>query len=84
MIPQLVGQGSGFIISEDGLVLTNDHVAGHPGTELTLSTNDGTLLAAELIGSDKATDIAVLKILNNSQVYRRHPLLNSSTRVLGH
>jgi S1-C subfamily serine protease len=77
MVPQLVGQGSGFIISGDGLVLTNDHVAGHPGTELTLSTNDGRTLAAELIGSDNATDLAVLKIIDGSQA--KLPALQLST-----
>jgi hypothetical protein len=58
-------------------VLTNDHVAGHPGTELTLSTNDGRTLAAELIGSDNATDLAVLKIIDGSQA--KLPALQLST-----
>lgn len=71
------GQGSGFIISNDGLVLTNDHVAGHPGTSLTLVTNDGTELAAELVGSDPATDCAVLQIATPGKA--RLPALQLAT-----
>ena len=53
--------GSGFIISEDGYVLTNHHVIeGSSG--ITVSMYDGTTYDATLIGSDESNDIAVLKI----------------------
>lgn len=55
------GQGSGFFISEDGYVVTNNHVVDK-GTEFTVVMNDGTELDAELIGKDSRTDLAVLKV----------------------
>jgi len=54
--------GSGFIISDDGLVVTNQHVVGKNPTEVTISTTYGNTYVAELIGSDELTDIALLKI----------------------
>lgn len=58
---QVQGLGSGFVISEDGYIVTNDHVAGN-ATEITVSFNDGTTLPATLVGSDEATDLALLKV----------------------
>lgn len=54
--------GSGFIISDDGLVVTNQHVVGNLPSEITISTTYGTSYEAELIGSDELTDLALLKI----------------------
>ncbi len=54
--------GSGFIISDDGLVVTNQHVVGKNPSEITISTTYGKTYIAELIGSDELTDIALLKI----------------------
>jgi len=54
--------GSGFIISDDGLVVTNQHVVGNNPSEITISTTYGTRYEAELIGSDELTDIALLRI----------------------
>jgi serine protease Do len=54
--------GSGFIISDDGLVVTNQHVVGNNPTEIMISTMQGSTYEAELIGSDELTDIALLKI----------------------
>jgi len=59
--PKTMGQGSGFIISEDGYVVTNNHVAGE-ADKITVRTKDGTEYDAELIGSDPKTDLALLKI----------------------
>ncbi len=53
--------GSGFVISPDGYIVTNQHVAGN-ATRVTVSLTDGQTLDAELIGADKATDLALLKI----------------------
>jgi len=55
------GLGSGFIISSDGYIVTNDHVAGN-ATEITVTTTNGDRLKAELVGSDPFTDIALLKV----------------------
>jgi serine protease Do len=54
--------GSGFIISEDGLVVTNQHVVGKNPTEIMVSTIDGTSYRARLIGTDELTDIALVRI----------------------
>ena len=53
--------GSGFIISEDGYILTNHHVIEGSDT-ITVSFYDGTSKEAKLIGYDAANDIAVLKV----------------------
>ena len=53
--------GSGFVIDPSGIVITNDHViAGADQINVTL--NDGTRLKAKIVGIDKKTDLAVLKI----------------------
>lgn len=55
------GFGSGFIISEDGYIVTNTHVVEN-ATEIRVSMQDRSSYRAELIGSDKRSDIALLKI----------------------
>jgi serine protease Do len=53
--------GSGFIISSDGYVVTNNHVVEH-ASDVTLTLDDGRTVAAKVVGSDKKTDLALLKI----------------------
>jgi serine protease Do len=55
------GQSSGFIISSDGYILTNNHVVGDTD-EITVVLTDGRKLDAEIIGADPTTDIAVIKV----------------------
>ncbi|MBN2211699.1 MAG: DegQ family serine endoprotease [Sedimentisphaerales bacterium] len=55
------GQGSGFIIASDGLILTNHHVVGK-ADEIEVKLKDGRTFDAELIGSDEKTDVAVIRI----------------------
>ncbi len=55
--------GSGFFISKDGLVVTNNHVVDG-ATEIQLVMTDGTELDAELIGADPETDLAVVKVID--------------------
>lgn len=59
--PRPVAQGSGFFISEDGYLVTNNHVVSE-GSDFTVVTNDGKELDAKLIGTDPRTDLAVLKV----------------------
>src|SRR4051794_28776360 len=53
--------GSGFLISSDGYIISNHHVT-EGASELLVTLDDGTVLKAELKGSDPSTDIAVLKV----------------------
>ena len=55
------GQGSGFIISADGLILTNAHVV-REAKEVTVKLSDWREFSAKVLGADPATDIAVLRI----------------------
>lgn len=63
---QQVGVGSGVIISEDGYIVTNHHVVqvqrGRAADEIRVRLSDGVEYVATLVGSDKKTDVAILKI----------------------
>jgi putative serine protease PepD len=57
------GSGSGIILKDDGTILTNNHVvslAGNGGS-ITVNFNDGTTAKATVVGTDKVTDLAVIK-----------------------
>ena len=58
---QMVSTGSGFIISEDGYVVTNYHVA-ESAEELTVTTYMGDEYVAQLVGYDELNDVALLKV----------------------
>ena len=60
-----VGFGSGVIISSDGYIITNNHVISG-FDEIEVTTNDDQVFKAKLIGSDEATDVALLKIEGNN------------------
>ena len=55
-----MAQGSGFFISGDGYIVTNNHVVDH-ATEVTITTSDGKSMPAKVIGADSKTDLALLK-----------------------
>ena len=57
-----IGGGSGFIISSDGLILTNKHVASDKKASYTVLTNDGKKYDAEILAQDSVMDLAVVKI----------------------
>jgi serine protease Do len=59
--PPARGEGSGFIVSADGYILTNAHVVDG-ASEVTVRLTDRREFTAKVIGSDKRTDISVLKI----------------------
>lgn len=59
---QEVGGGSGFIVSEDGLILTNKHVVLDKTAEYTVFTNDGQKFPAKVLALDPLQDLAVIKI----------------------
>ncbi|MEQ9197484.1 MAG: Do family serine endopeptidase [Parvibaculum sp.] len=53
--------GSGFLISADGYIVTNNHVVGD-GKDITVVRDDGTEMSAKLIGRDPKTDLALVKV----------------------
>jgi serine protease Do len=64
---QEIGGGTGFIISEDGMVLTNKHVVSDTAAEYTVYTNDGKKYPAKVLARDPVQDLAVLSIDQTSQ-----------------
>jgi len=59
---QEIGGGTGFIVSQDGLVLTNKHVVLDEEADYTVFTNDGENYQAKVLARDPVQDIAILKI----------------------
>ena len=59
---QEVGGGSGFIIAEDGLIMTNKHVVADETADYTVVTNDGKEFSATVVARDPASDIAFVRI----------------------
>lgn len=72
--------GSGYIISPDGYILTNDHVAGN-ATKISVTMTTGETIEAKLIGSDRNSDVALLKIEKNNLPYVN--LGNSDDVIIG-
>ena len=61
--------GSGVILSSDGYILTNLHVVGDKTLKVTTELNDGRKYTARLVGIDKGTDLAVLKIDDKENLF---------------
>jgi len=59
--PQMEGLGSGIVMTSDGYILTNNHVAGG-ADEIIVELNDNQEFPAKLVGTDSLTDVAVIKI----------------------
>lgn len=59
--PLTQAAGSGFIISPDGMIVTNDHVIAG-AAQITVTLDNGEKFTAQLVGADDLTDIAVIKI----------------------
>ncbi|MBU6455968.1 MAG: Do family serine endopeptidase [Bradyrhizobium sp.] len=57
----ITGEGSGFFISPDGYAVTNNHVVDH-AQSVKVTTDDGTVYTAKVIGTDKKTDLALIKV----------------------
>jgi serine protease Do len=57
----IVGEGSGFFISPDGYIVTNNHVVDH-AKSVQVTTADGTIYTAKVVGTDPKTDLALIKV----------------------
>jgi len=79
---QEIGSGSGFIVSADGLVLTNKHVVSDSGAEYTVFTNDGQKYSAKVLALDPMQDLAVIKI-QSEQAFQTIKLGDSSQIQIG-
>ena len=77
---EIKGLGSGFIISPDGYILTNDHVAGN-AKEIIVTLTNKEKYKAKLVGTDLVSDIALLKIEGKELPYIR--LGNSDDVLIG-
>lgn len=79
---QEIGAGSGFIVSSDGLVLTNKHVVLDSQAEYTVFTNDGQRYPAKVLALDPVQDLAVAKI-QSDRVFKPAVLGDSSKIQIG-
>ena len=61
---QEIGGGTGFIVSEDGMILTNGHVVSDKEADYTVLTNDGKKYPAKVLARDSIRDLALIKIEN--------------------
>jgi serine protease Do len=77
---EVKGLGSGFIVSPDGYIVTNDHVAGR-ASEVVVTLTNGEKHKAKIIGTDPISDICLLKIDGNDFPYVR--LGNSDDVIIG-
>jgi len=80
--PPRQGVGSGFVISEDGLILTNTHVVA-AAEQIRLIFRDGTMAKARLVGLDQQTDIAVIRADAPREKLRPAPLGDSDAIRVG-
>src|SRR5262245_11562138 len=73
-------QGSGFFISADGYVLTNNHVVEH-AKSVQIKTTEGKTLEAKVVGTDAKTDLAVLKVTSSDSNFPFVKFASHSPRV---
>lgn len=80
--PTATGVGAGFILDQDGTVLTNAHVVDR-ASAITATLFDGRQVRVEVIGSDPQTDLAVLRLPRDKGPYATVPLGDSDLLQVG-
>jgi len=64
-----IGGGSGFFVTENGMIVTNRHVVDDPEAEYAVFTNDGKKHDAKVVAKDSVLDIAIIKVEGNDYSY---------------
>lgn len=77
---EVKGLGTGFLISSDGYILTNNHVAGN-ASKIVITMTDGKEYEAEIIGTDYTTDVTLLKIDGKNLPYIK--MADSDDLIIG-
>jgi serine protease Do len=80
---QEIGGGTGFLISSDGMVLTNRHVVVDKEADYTVLTNDGRKFPAKVLARDPAQDLAILKIEKEGESFPTVTFGDSSKLQIG-
>jgi len=78
-----IGGGTGFVISSEGMILTNRHVVSDTEADYTVLTNDGKKFPAEVLARDPVQDLAIIKIQGASQQFPVVKLGDSSNLQIG-
>ena len=79
---QTVGSGTGFLISDDGMILTNKHVVNDKDAEYTVVTSEGKKYSANVLAKDPLQDLAVISIDKTKQIGEGGQLLQEKFPVL--
>ena len=79
---QVQGLGSGFVFRNDGVIVTNEHVV-RDASEVVVTLSDGRDFAADVVGTDEVTDLAVLKLRSPPQDLAVAPLGSSANLIIG-
>ncbi len=80
---EVQSMGSGFIISEDGLIVTNQHVASESAKTIKVSLADGEVYDAEVLGSDELADLALLQIISEREDFPTVKFAESDEVLVG-
>ncbi len=75
--------GSGVVFSSDGYILTNQHVIGDKNLNIIVELSDGRILDAKIIGIDKGTDLAVLRVDLGNKAFPSIEIEDSDTVKIG-
>jgi len=78
-----VGSGSGFLVSPDGLILTNKHVVADPDADYTVVTTTAKKYKATVLARDPINDVAIIKIIDHDNNFTFLELGDSSELELG-
>ncbi|MDD4990207.1 MAG: trypsin-like peptidase domain-containing protein [Candidatus Pacebacteria bacterium] len=79
---QTVGEGTGFIISDDGMILTNKHVVSDKEANYTVVTSEGKKYSATVLAKDPLQDLAIIAIDKTKQIGEGGQLLQEKFSVL--